>query len=62
MGNFQVSTDYDQKEEIFRNHLLVIGPYSQPGLAVTTNPGDKIVTSVVWIDPADIVAGSFEVS
>ncbi|XP_055340830.1 xylosyltransferase 2-like [Paramacrobiotus metropolitanus] len=58
----KVSSDFDLKEDLFRNYLDVVGPYSEPVLAILADAGNFTVTSVVWLDPADTVAGSFEVN
>lgn len=65
--HLRVSTEYDQKEQIFRNFLNVMGPYSEPTLlylvdsSVDTNV--KIVNlSVLWIDPAGRLVDVNEIS
>ncbi|OQV18769.1 Xylosyltransferase 2 [Hypsibius exemplaris] len=60
--NLQVSTNFDEKEEIFRNYAFVHGPDCDPALAYTVSEGPAELLSVVWIDPADVVAGSFELN
>ncbi|XP_025163648.1 xylosyltransferase oxt isoform X3 [Harpegnathos saltator] len=48
-----VSTDYDQKEQTFRNLVGSIGPYSNPVLAYEFDTGITVPQniSVLWIDP-----------
>ncbi|XP_043503808.1 xylosyltransferase oxt [Polistes fuscatus] len=56
--NLFVNTEYDQKEQTFRNMMGSIGPYSNPVLLYEFD--DSIITpqnfSVFWIDPNGQVA------
>ncbi|GAB1866064.1 protein xylosyltransferase [Camponotus japonicus] len=51
--NLSVGTDYDQKEQKFRNLMGSIGPYSNPVLAYEFDSGITVPQniSVLWIDP-----------
>lgn len=51
--SLSVSTDYDQKEQTFRNLMGSIGPYSTPVLAYEFDAGITIPQniSILWIDP-----------
>ena len=51
--SLSVSTDYDQKEQTFRNLMSSIGPYSTPVLAYEFDAGVTIPqnVSILWIDP-----------
>lgn len=51
--SLSVSTDYDQKEQTFRNLMGSIGPYSNPVLAYEFDTSITIPQniSVLWIDP-----------
>ncbi|XP_012525203.1 xylosyltransferase oxt [Monomorium pharaonis] len=51
--SLSVSTDYDQKEQTFRNLMGSIGPYSSPVLAYEFDAGITIPqnVSILWIDP-----------
>ncbi|XP_077264454.1 xylosyltransferase oxt [Temnothorax americanus] len=51
--SLSVSTDYDQKEQTFRNLMGSMGPYSTPILAYEFDPGVTIPqnVSILWIDP-----------
>ncbi|KYN31445.1 Xylosyltransferase oxt [Trachymyrmex septentrionalis] len=51
--SLSVSTDYDQKEQTFRNLMGSIGPYSTPVLAYEFDAGITIPqnVSILWIDP-----------
>ena len=51
--SLSVSTDYDQKEQTFRNLMSSIGPYSTPVLAYEFDADVTIPqnVSILWIDP-----------
>ncbi|KAL0117574.1 hypothetical protein PUN28_010406 [Cardiocondyla obscurior] len=51
--SLSVSTDYDQKEQTFRNLIGSMGPYSAPVLAYEFDAGITMPQniSVLWIDP-----------
>lgn len=51
--SLSVNTDYDQKEQTFRNFAGGIGPYSSPVLAYEFDAGITVPqnVSVLWIDP-----------
>lgn len=51
--SLSVSTDYDQKEQTFRNLMGSMGPYSTPVLAYEFDAGITIPQniSILWIDP-----------
>lgn len=51
--SLSVSTDYDQKEQMFRNLMGSMGPYATPVLAYEFDAGITIPQniSILWIDP-----------
>lgn len=55
-----VSTDYDQKEQVFRNLVRAMGPFSEPSLMYHFVPGAEEASSsnmtFLWLDPAGYVA------
>ena len=53
-----VNTDYDQKEQMFRNFLGGVGPLSSPVLAYEFDSGVAVPQNltVLWIDPLDKLA------
>lgn len=54
-----VNTEYDQKEQTFRNYAQIIGPYSEPTLAYTfaSSPNTKGANiTILWIDSAGRLA------
>ncbi|GFQ80628.1 xylosyltransferase oxt [Trichonephila clavata] len=57
----QVGSDYDLKEQIFRNFGRILGPFSDLGLIHKWGPGVQFSATFVWVDPTNTVAGSYEV-
>lgn len=56
-----VSTEYDQKEQVFRNLIRAIGPYSEPSLMYHFIPTlEETITAsnvtFLWLDPVGDVA------
>lgn len=58
----QVGSDFDLKEAIFRNYGQFLGPYSDLVLRHTWGPGEPLVVSIAWIDPAKVIAASHDVN
>ncbi|GAB6027222.1 hypothetical protein CHUAL_001512 [Chamberlinius hualienensis] len=61
LKRLEVSTNYDHKERLLRNFGKILGPFSEPCLLHEWNEGEEFAATFVWIDPANAVAGSFEV-
>ena len=57
-----MGTKFDQKEELFRNVGGLIGPYADVVLRHSWGAGRAGVVTVVYIDPALVVAGSYDVT
>lgn len=57
-----MGTKFDPKEEIFRNFGSLIGPYSDIGLRHSWGPGSTGKVTVVYVDPAHVVAASYDVT
>lgn len=56
---FRVSSEYDQKEMIFRNFANILGPLSEPVLLYqwSSFPERKLGNlTIVWLDPTGVVA------
>ncbi|XP_064292285.1 xylosyltransferase oxt isoform X2 [Plodia interpunctella] len=56
---FKVSSDYDQKEMIFRNLANILGPLSEPVLLYQFSPilekkGENL--TLIWLDPTGLIA------
>ena len=56
-----MSTNFDPKEEIFRNYGGLLGPYSDPILSHSWGAGQAFTATFVWIDPAGYVAASYDI-
>lgn len=57
----EVGSDFDPKELIFRNYGKLLGPYEEIILRHVWGPGKEITVSMAWIDPASIIAASYDV-
>lgn len=58
----QVGTDWDPKERIFRNFGGVMGPLDEPVAVQKWARGPNLTATIVWIDPAQVVAASYDIS
>ncbi|CAM9282289.1 unnamed protein product [Lampetra planeri] len=58
----EVGTDWDPKERIFRNFGGVIGPLDEPLAVQKWARGPNLTATIVWIDPALVVAASYDIS
>ncbi|XP_028843481.1 xylosyltransferase 2 [Denticeps clupeoides] len=58
----EVGTEWDPKERIFRNFGGVIGPLDEPVAVQKWTRGPNLTATVVWIDPANVVAASYDIS
>ncbi|ODM98476.1 Xylosyltransferase oxt [Orchesella cincta] len=53
--DISIGTDYDQKEQIFRNFAYSIGPFSEPILIYNIVADEPFNVTAVFIDPSNIV-------
>lgn len=58
----QIGTEWDPKERIFRNFGGVIGPLCEPLAVQKWARGPNLTATIVWIDPALVVAASYEIT
>lgn len=58
----QIGTEWDPKERIFRNFGGVIGPLSEPLAVQKWARGPNLTATIVWIDPALVVAASYDIT
>lgn len=61
LDHLVVSSDYDQKEQILRNFVRILGPYSEPTLVYQFNASPyssatSYNVSFLWIDPSGNLA------
>lgn len=54
----KVNTEYDQKEQMFRNFLASIGPLSTPVLAYEFDAAVEVPLNltILWLDPKEKIA------
>ncbi|EEC20592.1 xylosyltransferase I, putative, partial [Ixodes scapularis] len=57
----QVGSQYDPKEQMLRDFPRLLGPRSEPGALHSWAAGRALAVTFVWVDPAKVVAGSYEV-
>lgn len=57
----QVGLQFDPKEQLLRDFGRLLGPESEPGVLHSWTPGRSVAVTFVWVDPAKVVAGSYEV-
>ncbi|TWW69609.1 xylosyltransferase 2 [Takifugu flavidus] len=62
LKNLEIGTDWDPKERIFRNFGGVIGPMSEPLAVQKWARGPNLTATIVWIDPALVVAASYDIT
>lgn len=58
----QVSTQFDPKEERFRNFGHLMGPFSDFALRHMWGDGPEVKVTIAYVDPANVVAASYEVT
>ncbi|XP_075558234.1 xylosyltransferase oxt isoform X3 [Dermacentor variabilis] len=56
-----VGSEYDPKEQLVRDFARILGPDSSPGVLHSWGAGQAVAVTIVWVDPAKVVAGSYEV-
>lgn len=62
LKNLEVGTEWDPKERIFRNFGGLLGPLDEPVAVQKWTRGPNLTATIVWIDPAHVVATSYEIS
>ncbi|TRY80223.1 hypothetical protein DNTS_024070, partial [Danionella cerebrum] len=62
LKHLEVGTEWDPKERIFRNYGGVMGPLDEPVAVQKWARGPNLTATIVWIDPAHIVAASYDIS
>ncbi|KAM4635806.1 xylosyltransferase 2 [Polymixia lowei] len=62
LKNLEIGTEWDPKERIFRNFGGVIGPLEEPLAVQKWARGPNLTATIVWIDPAQVVAASYDIS
>ncbi|XP_048869847.1 xylosyltransferase 2 isoform X1 [Brienomyrus brachyistius] len=62
LKNLEVGTRWDPKERIFRNFGGVLGPLDEPVAVQKWARGPNLTATIVWIDPTQVVAASYDIS
>ncbi|XP_072549577.1 xylosyltransferase 2 [Salminus brasiliensis] len=62
LKNLEIGTEWDPKERIFRNFGGVMGPLDEPVAVQKWARGPNLTATIVWIDPAQVVAASYDIS
>ncbi|XP_026180581.1 xylosyltransferase 2 isoform X1 [Mastacembelus armatus] len=62
LKNLEIGTEWDPKERIFRNFGGVIGPLDEPLAVQKWARGPNLTATIVWIDPALVVAASYDIT
>ncbi|XP_029945376.1 xylosyltransferase 2 [Salarias fasciatus] len=62
LKNLEIGTDWDPKERIFRNFGGVVGPLDEPLAVQKWARGPNLTATIVWIDPALVVAASYDIT
>ncbi|XP_061415749.1 xylosyltransferase 1-like [Lethenteron reissneri] len=60
LQKMEVGTDWDPKERVFRNFGGLLGPWEQPVAVQHWVPGANVTVTVVWLDPAGVIAASYD--
>ncbi|XP_072224663.1 xylosyltransferase 2 [Leuresthes tenuis] len=62
LKNLEIGTEWDPKERIFRNFGGVVGPFDEPLAVQKWARGPNLTATIVWIDPALVVAASYDIT
>ncbi|XP_041938981.1 xylosyltransferase 2 [Alosa sapidissima] len=62
LKHLEVGTDWDPKERIFRNFGGLMGPLDEPVAVQRWARGPNLTATVVWVDPANVVAASYDIT
>lgn len=62
LKSLEISTEWDPKERIFRNFGGIIGPMDEPIAVQKWARGPNLTATIVWIDPALVVAASYDIT
>ncbi|CAJ0965776.1 unnamed protein product [Ranitomeya imitator] len=57
----EAGTEWDAKERIFRNFGGIMGPMDEPIAMQKWGKGPNITVTVVWIDPINVIAATYDI-
>lgn len=58
---FQVGTDWDAKERLFRNFGGLMGPMDEPVGMQKWGKGPNVTVTVIWVDPVNVIAATYDI-
>ncbi|XP_071953271.1 xylosyltransferase 1-like [Antedon mediterranea] len=58
--SMQVGSEYDAKEQVFRNYGKLLGTLDEPIILMKWGEGDPYTITITWIDPTNQIAASFD--
>lgn len=58
---FQVGTDWDAKERLFRNFGGLLGPMDEPVGMQKWGKGPNVTVTVIWVDPVNVIAATYDI-
>ncbi|XP_051905109.1 xylosyltransferase 2 [Hippocampus zosterae] len=61
LKNIEIGTEWDPKERVFRNFGGLIGPLDEPLAVQKWARGPNLTATIVWIDPGQVVAASYDI-
>lgn len=59
--SFQVGTDWDAKERLFRNFGGLLGPMDEPVGMQKWGKGPNVTVTIVWVDPVNVIAATYDI-
>lgn len=62
LKKLEIGTEWDPKERIFRNFGGLMGPLDEPLAVQKWARGPNLTATIVWIDPALVVAASYDIT
>ncbi|XP_061702912.1 xylosyltransferase 2 isoform X2 [Syngnathoides biaculeatus] len=62
LKHLEIGTEWDPKERIFRNFGGIVGPLDEPLAIQKWARGPNLTATIVWIDPAQVVATSYDIT
>lgn len=58
---FQIGTEWDAKERMFRNFGGMMGPMDETVGMQKWSKGPNVTVTVVWIDPTNVIAATYDI-
>lgn len=58
---FQIGTEWDAKERLFRNFGGLLGPTDEPVGMQKWGKGPNVTVTVIWVDPINVIAATYDI-